>query len=75
MADPQAGKLWLLEGKDLNQLAYFVERFVEKHGGMPGVIRARQLTIDEGLAGAKEFNGVPILADEKVPPQHVWILP
>jgi hypothetical protein len=42
---------------------------------MPGVIRARQGTIDERLAGAKEFNGVPILADEKVPPGHVWILP
>jgi len=39
------------------------------------VLRARQATIDERLAGAKEFNGVPILADEKVPPGHVWIMP
>ena len=75
MDDPRAGKLWLLEGKDLDQLAYFVERFVEEQGGLPGAIRARQATIDEKLAGAKEFNGVPILADEKVPPWHVWILP
>jgi hypothetical protein len=75
MADPQAGKLWLLDGKDLGQLGYFVELFVEEQGGLPGVIRARQATIDERLAGAKEFTGVPILADEKVPPWHVWILP
>jgi len=75
MADPQAGKLWLLEDKDLNQLAYFVERFVEEQGGPPGVIRARQATIDEKLGRAREFTGVPILADEKVPPWHVWILP
>ena len=75
MSQPEAGKLWLLEGKDLDQLAYFVERFVKEQGGLPGVIRARQATIDERLAGAREFNGVPILADEKVPPQNVWILP
>jgi hypothetical protein len=71
---PAAGQLWALGKGDVNQLAYFIERFAEKHGGMPGVIRARQGTIDERLAGAKEFNGVPILADEKVPPGHVWIL-
>ena len=75
MSQLEAGKLWLLEGKDLNQLGYFVERFVEEQGGLPGVIRARQATIDEKLGRAREFNGVPILADEKVPSGHVWILP
>ena len=75
MTTPAAGQLWALGKGDVGQLTHFIERFFDKQGGMPGVLRARQATIDERLAGAKEFNGVPILADEKVPPGHVWILP